>query len=296
MTQPSRFGAQSMVAPLRRVIVKRPAEAFRSAAAIGAQWRVLGYTAPPDLAAAGEEHARLVGILEASGAEVLSLPADDRTGLDSLYTHDPGIVTAAGAILFQTGKAARRGEAPAMADALRGWQVPILGSVDGQATAEGGDTLWIDARTLAVGRSYRTNAAGIAALRELVRPLGVEVIELHLPHWSGPAEVLHLQSFISMLDDRLAVVYRKLLPVPLHEILDARGFTLIDIAEEEFPTQACNVLALAPRRAVILRGNPVTRDRLRKAGCELVELDGAEISFKGMGGPTCLTRPVWRQN
>lgn len=283
-----------MVAPLRRVIVKRPEEAFRDAAAIRAQWRDLGYTAPPDLERAASEHRRLVAALEEAGAEVLRLPADPRTGLDSIYTHDPGIVTGRGAVIFQTGKPQRRGEGPAMSDALRGWGVPVLGVVDGAATAEGGDTLWLDPRTLAVGRSFRTNAAGVAALRVLLSPLGVEVLECHLVYGNGPGEVLHLQSVISLLDKDLAVVNRRLLPVPLFEALEERGVRLIDVPEEEVATQACNVLAVAPRRAVLLRGSPVTRGRLEAAGCRVTEIAGDEIAFKGLGGPTCLTRPLWR--
>jgi N-dimethylarginine dimethylaminohydrolase len=290
----SRFGSQSMIAPLRRVIVKRPEEAFRSREEIARQWEPLGYLAPPDLGRAAEEHHRLVALLEAAGAEVLALPADPRTGLDSLYTHDPAIVTEEGAVILQTGKTARRGEGPALADALRGWGVSVLGVVDGAATAEGGDLLWLDRSTLVAGRSFRTNAAGIRALRSILAPLRVEVLEMHLPSFRGPAEVLHLQSLVSLLDERLAVVYRPLLPVPFVELLAERGVEMIDIPEDELRTQGCNVLALAPRQVVMLRGNSGTRARLEKAGCSVQELDGEEIAVKGSGGPTCLTRPLLR--
>jgi N-dimethylarginine dimethylaminohydrolase len=283
-----------MVAPLRRVVVKRPKDAFRDAAAIAAQWKALNYMAPPDLAKAEEEFDAFVRVLEESGAEVLSLPRDDRTGLDSLYTHDPGLVTDAGAVLFRTGKVARRGEGPAMAAAFKAWGIPVLGTIDDPATAEGGDMIWIDHDTLAVGRGFRTNAAGVEALRRLLGPLGVTVLDFHLPYWDGASDVLHLQSFISLLDTDLAVVYRRLLPVPFFEILAERGVELIDIPDEEYATQACNVLALAPRRVIMLEGNPVTRGRLEAAGCEVRFVKGDEIAFKGSGGPTCLTRPVLR--
>ena len=283
-----------MVGRLRRVIVKRPREAFRNKAAIEAQWKDLNYTDPPDLAGAEKEFDAFVRVLEGSGAEVLSLPADDRTDLDSLYTQDPFIITDAGAVIFQTGKIARRGEGPAISDALKAWDVPVLGVIDGTATAEGGDIVWLDHKTLAVGRGFRTNAAGIAALRKLLNPLGVEVIAFHLPFWSGPGDVLHLQSFISLLDADLAVVYKKLLPVPLYEILKTRKIELIDIPETELSTQGCNVLALAPRRAVMLERNPLTKKALEAADCVVQVIKGDEIAFKGSGGPTCLTRPLLR--
>lgn len=289
-----RFGSQSMTAPLRRVVVKRPEQAFRSAGEIARQEKALGFLGPPDLEKSVAEHRRFVELMEAAGAEVLYLPEDPRTGLDSIYTHDPAIVTDEGAVIFQTGKEARRGEGPAMAEALRGWGVPVLGRVEGAATAEGGDLLWLDPRTLLVGRSFRTNAAGAEALRRILAPLGVSVLEMHLAVFRGRGEVLHLQSTISLLDERLAVVHRPLLPVPLLELLEERGFELIDIPEAEFPSQGCNVLALGPRRAILLRGNPVTRARLEAAGCDVEELEGSEIAVKGSGGPTCLTRPLLR--
>ena len=288
------FGGQSMVAPLRRVIVKRPAEAFRSPEEIGKQWRELAYVRPPDLDRSSADHARFVSLMSAAGIEVLYLPSDDRTGLDSLYAHDPVLITDRGAIIFQMGKPARQGEGPAFADALRKWNVPILGFVDGNATAEAGDMVWLDAETLLVGRSFRTNQAGVARLSELLSPLGVKVIPVGLPYWNGPQDVLHLMSFISLLDTDLAVVYRRILPVPLFELLRERGIEMVDVAEEEYGSLGCNVLAIAPRRLIMVDGNPITRSRLESAGCQVSEFDGTEICIPGAGGPTCLSRPLLR--
>jgi len=289
------FGSQSMVAPLRRVIVKRPVDAFRSTEQIGKEWRSLAYARPPELARASADHARFVALMTEAGAEVLYLPADERTGLDSLYTHDPVLITDRGAIIFQMGKPARRGEGSALADALRNWNVPILGSVDGDATAEAGDMVWLDHETLLVGRSFRTNEAGVANLSESLRPLGVEVIPVELPYWNGPQDVLHLMSFISILDTNLAVIYRRILPVPLFELLNERGIELVDVPEQEYGTLGCNVLAVSPRRVIMVSGNPITRSRLESAGCRVSEFDGNEICLPGAGGPTCLTRPLLRR-
>jgi N-dimethylarginine dimethylaminohydrolase len=286
--------SQSMVAPLRRVIVKRPEEAFQNAETIAQQWAGLGYLRPPDFRLACEEHARLVALLRSSGAEVLELPADARTGLDSLYAHDPVLIADSGAIVFQMGKNARRGEGPAYADSLKRWGVPILGVVEGGGTAEAGDMIWLDRHTLLAGRGFRTNAAGLQALTALLEPKGVQVIPVSLPYFNGPQDVLHLMSFMSLLDDNLAVIYRRLLPVPLFELLTERNIQLVDVPDEEYDSMACNVLAISPRNVLMIRGNPITRSRLQAAGCTISEFDGREICVPGSGGPTCLTRPILR--
>ena len=283
-----------MVGPLRAVVVKRPEQAFRGASAINAEWKELGFTRPPNLEAAAREHRQLVSLLEAAGARVYFLPEDSRTNLDSIYVHDPVLITNAGAVILQTGKVARRGEGPAMQDALNGLGVPTLGTIEGGATAEAGDMIWLDSRTLLVGRGFRTNQAGIEWLSLLLQPLDVTVIPVPLPYWTGPEDMLHLMSFMSLLDTNLAVVYRKLLPVPLYELLVERGVTLVDILEDEYMTLGCNVLAVAPRRVVMASGNPITRSRLERAGCTVSEFDGSEICIPGAGGPTCLTRPLLR--
>jgi N-dimethylarginine dimethylaminohydrolase len=285
---------QSMVAPLRRVVVKTPQAAFRDQQSIQSQYQALNYLGQPDFDKARAEHAYLVELLEEAGAEVLSLPPDDRTGLDSIYTHDPALLTDRGVILLNMGKPARSGEPAAMGDALTNWGVPIAGALDGAATAEGGDLVWLDERTLLAGRTYRTNAAGIAQLRGLLEPYGATVIEFPMPHWDGPAAVLHLMSVISMLDDDLAAVYPRLMPVTLVEVLAERGIQTVEVPEAEYDSLGCNVLALAPRRALIRQGNPESVRRLKAAGCEVWEFAGDEIAYKGSGGPTCLTRPILR--
>jgi arginine deiminase len=283
-----------MVAPLRTVVVKRPEEAFRSLSRSPGEWQDLAWLQSPNFDAASREHAHLVSLLHAAGARALFLPEDSRTGIDSLYAHDPVLITDAGAVLLQTGKVARRGEGPAFADALKGWGVPILGSIDGDATAEAGDMIWLDSRTLIVGRGFRTNRQGIERLTGILGPLGVTVIGIPLPYWNGPDDVLHLMSFISLLDSDLAVVYRRLLPVTLYELLREREVDLVDVPDEEYMTLGCNVLAVGPRQLIAVAGNPVTHSRLRAVGCSVSEFAGSDICIPGAGGPTCLTRPLLR--
>lgn len=173
--------------------------------------------------------------------------------------------------------------------------IPIVGRIVPPGRVEGGDTLWVDEHTLAVGHGYRTNAAGIAQLQAMLAPRGVDVVAFDLPHWHGAGECLHLLSLISMLDRDLAVVYRPLMAVRLLELLEARGVHCVDIPDDEFVTQGCNVLATGPRRCVLLRENRITAERLEAAGCHVTLYAGDEISHNRTGGPTCLTRPLLRE-
>jgi dimethylargininase len=263
-----------------RILVRPPVQAD-----VGS-WERLGWRAAPDFAGLAEEHRRFRDLLAEGGAEVV-VAEGEPGNLDSIYVYDPVLVTPQGAILLHPGKAARRGEPDALAPDL---PLPVLGRLEEHELAEGGDTVWLDERTLLVGHTYRTNPAGIAALRRLLP--GVDVLAFHLPHFHGRGEVLHLRSLLNPLTSELAVAYPPLMPVPLVELLDARGLGVVEVPDEEFETMGPNVLGLPGGRALALAGNPVTRQRLETAGIEVLEYAGDEISRKGDGGPTCLTLPV----
>lgn len=289
MDMPRTYGSQSMVDPLRRVVVRRPDEAFGSADPV--RWH---YVSTPDLAIARREHDALVTLLRETGAEVLYQDEPSDQLADAIFVHDPAIVTDEGAIILRMGKALRRGEEAAMARCFAKAGIPILYALHGDATAEGGDLLWLDHQTLAVGQGFRTNGEGLEQLHQALSGLRVEVIPVPLPYCGGVESCLHLMSLISVVDDDLAVVYPRLLPVPFWKLLRQRGFELIEVPDEEFATMGPNVLALSPRRCIMLEGNPITMKRLEKAGCEVIAIAGREMSFKAEGGPTCLTRPVLR--
>lgn len=285
----------SEVGPLGHVIVKHPRDAFVDEARIASQWQALGYSAPPDLARAIDEHERFVDLLRSSGATLHFLPRDDGTTIDSLYVRDAAIVSGAGLVLCRMGKCERAGEPAALAGANGATGAPMVVSarIEPPGTLEGGDVIWLDSSTAVVGRGYRTNADGIRQLRAVLGA-GVQVVEVPLPHWRGPGDVMHLMSLVSPVDADLAVVYSPLLPVPFRDWLLERGIGLVEVPDEEFETLGANVLALGPRQALVAAGNPRTRAALERAGAEVLEYAGHEISVKGAGGPTCLTRPLTR--
>lgn len=283
------YGGQSMYTPLQTVLVRRPDAAFGTADPV--RWH---YTAPPDLPRAQQEHDDLVGRLRQAGVKVVyhDTPLPDHA--DAIFVHDPVLMTDAGAIILKMGKALRQGEETAVAITLERLQIPILARLQGDAQAEGGDLLWLDEKTLAVGQGFRTNAAGRQQLQEALAPLGVTVVPVHLPVYHGPEACLHLMSLISMVDADLAVVYEPLLPVSFYTLLQQRGIQLVAVPEAEFATLGPNVLALGPRHCLMLAGNPLTQARLEAAGCTVWTYEGDELSHKAEGGATCLTRPLLR--
>jgi dimethylargininase len=284
-----RFGSQSMVAPLRQVLVKRPDPTF--AVEDPALWH---YTGRPELEVAQQEHDALVALLRQAGARVFYHDEIQPGRADAVFVHDPVIVTDAGAVILRMGKTLRRGEEEAIAHRLQELGVPVLAWLAGAAQAEGGDLLWLDHDTLAAGLGFRTNAEGLRQLQACLEPLGTRILPVPLPYYGGPEACLHLQSLISLIDECSALVYSPLLPVPFWQELRARGFRLIEVPESEFATMGINVLATAPGQCLMLEGNPETRQRLEEAGCRVQTFRGRELCLKAEGGPTCLTRPFWR--
>ena len=210
-----------------------------------------------------------------------------------MYCRDVSIATDAGMIICTMGKEARKPEALAQKMRFIKQGTPILGEILAPGKVEGGDAVWLDETTLAIGHSYRTNQEGIRQLGELLEPMGVEVLEVSLPHYKGPNDVFHLMSIISPVDSDLAVIYSPLMPIAFRNELILRGYQFVEVPADEFE-MGCNVLALKPRVCLMLKGFPKTKAALEAADCTVYEYEGNEISVKGGGGPTCLTRPIFR--
>jgi len=275
-----------------RLFVKHARDAFVSPETVAAEWKALNFVAPPDVARAIDEYNRFVDRLTRLGARLTFFPRSTSVGLDSIYVRDASVACPDGVVLGRMGKPQRAAEPAAQEALFRASGVPILGAIEPPGTLEGGDVTWLGDRIVAVGRGYRTNDEGIRQLRGLLTDAVDELIVVPLPHWRGSGDVFHLMSVISPIDRDLAVVYSPLLPVPFRERLLDLGMALVDVPNEEFDTMGANVLAVAPRRCLMLAGNPGTRRRLEQAGVEVLEYEGREISLKGGGGPTCLTRPL----
>jgi N-dimethylarginine dimethylaminohydrolase len=279
------WGGQTMTGRLQRVLVRAPRPADLDA------WRDYGWRSKPDAAGLAREHEELCALLAGAGAEVVQAGVAPDGDPDAIYVFDPSLITDRGAILLHPGKPGRRGEPAALGQALEAAGIPIAARLEPPATAEGGDLLWLDGTTLVAGLGYRTNEAGVAALRAELP--GTDVLAFDLPHLHGAGEVLHLLSLLSPLAPDLVVAHLPLMPVRLVQLLAERRIEVVEVPDAEFDSMGPNVLALAPRVALTLERNVETRRRLERAGVEVLTYRGEELS-KGDGGPTCLTLPLLR--
>ena len=288
------FNGHSMVGRLQRVAVCSPRTAGWNQPERAARWRHLGFHHAPDFAQAQAHHDSLCRQLADAGAEVIELPPAPDLSLDAVYAHDATFATDFGLIVMRPGKSNRVTEGRHHGSFCLRMEIPTLAKIVAPGTTEAGDIVWLDAKTLLIGRSYRTNAAGIGQIRDLLAPKGIAVISVPLPHGLGPSTCLHLMSLMSMLDERSVLVDLAWLAVETVELLRSRGFTLIEIDSSERDTLACNVLALGEKRLLALEENQQTNQRLRDAGFDVRTFPGAELCINGGGGPTCLTRPLLR--
>lgn len=283
------FGGHSMVTSLKKVLVRKPDATFGSA-----NPEIWHYTQKPDLQKALDEHQKIVDILQFEDAEVVYHDEPLPFHADAIFVHDPAIVTDFGAIIFKMGKSLRHGESAAIKNTLIALNIPILCELSGSATAEGGDMLWITENILAIGRGFRTNQAGIDQIRAVLQPFGVQVIQFDLPYDQGRQACLHLQSLISFVDHKKAVIYLKYFPIAFLELLEKNGIELFPVDESEYATMAPNILAIKPNVILMLVNNTKTIAMLEAAGCKVYTYVGNELSLKAEGGATCLTRPLLR--
>ena len=279
---------------LASVYLKSAKNSFLSEEELSEDWETLQYLSKPNFKKSLEEYAAFQTFFREKNISTCFFPINKKTKIDSIYCRDASIATDFGIIICNMGKQGRIYEPYAQLEAYKMNNVNILGEIKFPGTLEGGDVAWLDQNTLAVGHTYRTNEEGISQLKGLLQPQGIEIIVVELPHYKGKNDVFHLMSILSPVDKNLAVVYSPLMPIKFRNELLERGFQLVEVPEQEFDSMGCNVLAVAPRDCLMVAGNPITRKLLEDAGASVHIYEGNEISVKGGGGPTCLTRPIDR--
>jgi N-dimethylarginine dimethylaminohydrolase len=281
---------------IKNLWIKRASAAFIDQATLNTEWEALNYLDCPNYTEAIDEYGQFEALLVKEGVALNYFGSNNTVQIDSIYCRDAAIATDFGMIICNMGKAGRINEPAAQRSDFEKKEISILGVIEAPGTIEGGDVAWLDEKTLAVAHSYRTNPEGISQLKALLNPKGIDVITVDLPHYKGQSDVFHLMSILSPVAKDLAVVYSPLMPISFRKELIHRGFELVEVPDEEFESMGCNVLALSPRKCLMVAGNPITEARLKAAGCEVLTYAGANISVLGGGGPTCLTRPMERES
>ena len=285
------YGAQSSVAPLKKAILRRPHWTAEDDC-----WREKwGYEREPNLKAAQQEHDAFAQVLRDLGTEIHYIEGEGPDLCDSVFAYDRAVITNKGAVVLRSGKPSRYPETELMAEGLRALGIPILLEMKLPMTADGGDFLWLRDDLVMIGQSYRTNATDHAEFIDLFASVGIEVKPAPIPYWTGPGDVMHLTSFISLVDEDLAVAHRKIMAVETVEFLKEHGVEFVDVSEEEFDMGlGANVLAVGPRKCVMLKDYPGVRRDLEAAGAEVHVFSGEELSHCMKGGATCMTLPLLR--
>ncbi len=283
-----------MVSTLKKVLMKKP-QSIMSEVNLE-KWN---YGSPLSQERIDKDYKEFEKIIRNSGVQInyLQIEEEQKELCDSIFTHDPSLLLNQGAIILNMGKKLRKEEARLHKKFYDRNNIPIIGEIKENGTVEGGDCLWIDNKTLLVGESYRSNKDGINQLSKILSRLNIKCIPIKLTKNNNPNSCFHLMSIISMLDYDLAIGCLSKIPENMKEILKKRNIKLIGISEEEYiksKTLAVNILALSPRKLVLINGYPKTQKLLLDEGNELNLFNGSELCIKAEGGPTCLTRAILR--
>ena len=288
------FNCNNMVDPIKKILLNHPKNAFLNQNKINCEFKELKFFDAPDYDESLNEYEAFIDILKFHNIELYFLAGNNTNTIDSIYAHDPFIISNDGAIICNMGKKNRISEIENVKIFLKNNEIPIIGEISAPGKLEGGDIVWIDKHNIAIGIGYRSNIEGAKQLGEILSDCVKNIIPVPLPHWNGPNDCLHLMSNLSPIDSNLFLVFSKLLPVQFIQYLKENKIELIEVPFKEYETMACNVLAIAPREVIMLEGNPITKKLLESENVIVHTYKGSEISLKGAGGPTCLTKPFLR--
>ncbi len=231
---------------------------------------------PIDVQRAAAQHRAYEACLRELGARVISLPAAVECP-DGVFVEDPALVLDEVAIVTRMGAEARRAESESLAEAVS--QFREVRRLREPATLEGGDVMRIG-RTLYVGRSRRTNEAGIEQLAEIVGPFGYRVVALDV------TGCLHLKSACCYLGgDRILGKARILANRAWIDTAPLTEFNLLEVPREE--PRGANVLRVGDA-VLIPAAFPQTAGMLSAAGFQPRFVDTSEL-LKAEAGVTCMS-------
>ena len=285
------YGAESEYGRLRRVLLHAPttAELGPVIAEDPAKWL---FRERPYVGKLLREYEEFIDALRAEGVELIFVEGAGTP--NQLYVRDAGLVTRLGAVIGNFRHQVRRGEEEPIIRKLSELGIPIVLRMRDDAHFEGGDAIFVDDE-LWVGYGVRTNLRGIQELKKTlegkvvrrVRPL-----RLRERGW-----LIHLDQALGVVSPSICLIYKDALPPEAVRLLEAKGFELIEIPEEEAKTMAANVLAIDEGKVILADGydmNRRTRRALESRGVDVIAVPMREL-IKGNGGPRCMSLPLLRE-
>lgn len=286
------WGATSEIGRLRTVLVHRPGPEL-NAIDDSTRWLWVG---KPDVAKCQEEHDEMVEVLRKEKVEVVYLdrPVGDRAKM--YFMRDQASVIRGGVILSRMALGIRRGEERYVASRLGELGVPILRTVHGTGTLEGGNFMFLDSGAVLIGMGVRTNREGFRQACEVLATQGIrDVIPIPQPGYLSkfPMGFVHLDVAFNLADRDLCVVFPEGIPYELLETVRTRKLRVVEVAEKEALRMSTNFLVLKPGKIVTAAGNPETTRALEKAHIDVMEVKVEEL-MKGGGSVRCMTMPIMR--
>ncbi|AEF56307.1 dimethylarginine dimethylaminohydrolase family protein [Marinomonas posidonica] len=287
------YGCQLMAEKMSKVLMRRPGDSLRQANQ--AQWH---YNHLFDAEKAIQQFDAFTQLIIDSDCEIVWMEEGNDGLCDAMFTRDASLITKVGAIPLQMGKPLRAPEPELHKQTYEKLGIPILGQLTGDAKIEGGDTIWLNEKTLLVGMGFRSNQAGVAQLNELLNPHDIQVLGFDMPYWNGKDACLHLMSVISPLTESKYLVHPPLIPARLWQLLEAEGIECVIAPEDEFTASFglnLNVLPTSPDQCIMIDGFPKTKQVMEEHGVTVTVFEGDALCMACEGGPTCLTNPILRE-
>jgi N-dimethylarginine dimethylaminohydrolase len=238
-------------------------------------------------AACLQEHEDLVQAYRANGVEVVLAMPDCRLS-NQVYARDFGACLKEGYILGRFREPVRQGETMQYAKEMDDLGIACVAHCT-EGYFEGGDFWFIDDYTLAVGLVQRTDSIGFLQIENQLKPLGYQLIPVPCP-----PNNLHLDMCFNVAAEKVAVLCKEALPDYFIRFLDQKGFTYIEVNQEEVFLHHCNIQALGNGRVLSFSNNKTVNKKLAALGLEVIAIDLYEI-LKSGGGPHCMTFPLERR-
>jgi len=249
------------------------------------------YTDVIDLAKAQAEHDQMVQIYRDHDVAVHYVETNQTMPPNQLFCADLAVMTPEGAILARPASTMRAGEERWVARTLGNLGIPVLKQLTGRATFEGADLMWLDPKTVVIGRGLRTNQEAIDQISNVLAEVSIKTYPFDLPYGT-----MHLMGMLRMAAEKLAFVWPRRAPHMLVSVMREHGYDVKPLpdTDEAAHNKAFNFVVLGPRKILMAAGNPKSRAFYESIGIECFLTPMDELK-KASGAIGCMTLVLQRE-